>query len=173
MFLAAVMALVLQCGTATAALIIIYFTPPIGLECRSLGYIAYGALGSLIMFVTIISTIFARISETRKESFIVKGFTAFIAISFRWISFFLSLINGAGLIALCCFQFSHLLDNCYCNATVLGRGVDSYMVISYDGSVSLMRNSRISAIILSGAIMSIYMVFLRVTTILPNDLKDD
>jgi len=174
MFLAAIMALVLQCGTATAALIIIFFTPPIGLECRSLGYIAYGALGSVIMILTIFSTIFARISETRKkESAIVKGFTKFIAIAFRWISFFLALINGVALIALCCLQFSHFLDNCYCNSTILGRGVDSYMVISYDGSVLPMRNSRLAAVILSGAIMSIYMIFLRVTTILPDDLKDD
>jgi len=168
------MALVLQCGTSAAATIIIVFTPPIGLECRSLGYIAYGVLGSVIMFITIISTIFARISETRKkESATLKSFTAFIAISFRWISFFLALINGVGLIALCCLQFSHFLDNCYCNATVLGRGVDSYMVILYDGSVLLMRNSRLAAVLLSGTVMFIYMVFLRVMTILPNDLKDD
>ena len=126
------------------------------------------------MFITIISTIFARISETRKkESATLKSFTKFIAIFFRGISFILALINGVGLIALCCFQFSHFLDNCYCNATFLGRGVDSYMVISYDGSVSSMRNSRLAAVLLSGTVMFIYMVFLRFMTDLPNDLKDD
>ena len=151
------MALILQCGTAAAAAIIIIFTPPVGLECRSLGYIIYGGVSIVIMFLGIISTIFARISETRKESTIVKSFTAFIAIAFCWISYFLALINGVGLITLSCFQFAHFLDDCYCNASVLGRGVDSYIVVFYDDSKITMRVSRLAATLLSAAVMSMYM----------------
>ena len=65
MFNASILALVLQCGTAAAATIIIVFTPTVGLGCRSLGYILYGAIAVLIMFFTIVSTILTRISETR------------------------------------------------------------------------------------------------------------
>jgi len=174
MFKAAIMGLVLQCGTIAGAMIIIVFTPTVGLGCRSLGYTIYGGIAIIIMFLTIISTIFARISETREErSFVVKGFAAFIAIALRWISFLLALINGVGLIALSCFQFSHLLDNCYCNASVLSRGTDSYMIIFYNGSVTTMRNSRLFAILISGTVMLFYMVFLRLMTLLPRDLDDN
>jgi hypothetical protein len=174
MFSAAIMAIILQCGTAAAATIIIFFTPPLGLECRSIGYIAYAVIAVFIMLLNIISTIFARISETREaRSTFAKGFTAFIAISFRWISFQLALINGVGLIALCCFQFANFLDSCYCNASVLSRGTDSYIIISYDGSTAAMRISRIVAVLVSGVVMATYMLFLRLVSTLPDDLCDD
>jgi len=155
------MALVLQCGTTAAATIIIVFTPTVGLGCRSLGYIIYGGVAIIVMFLNIISTIFARISETREDRFtVVKGFTSFIAIALRRISFLLALINGTALIVLSCFQFSHFLDNCYCNGSVLSRGTDSYVIVFYNGSVTTMRNSRIVGTVLSGFVMAIYMVFL-------------
>jgi len=161
MFNALFFALILQCGTTAAAMIIIIFTPTIGLGCRSLGYALYGGVAIVIMFLTIISTIFARISETRKKrSGIVKKFTAFIAIALRRISLFLAFINAAGLIVLSCFQFSHFLDNCYCNASVIGRGTDSYFLTSYQGWVSTMRTARTSATALAVATMGTFMIFL-------------
>jgi hypothetical protein len=167
------MAIILQCGTAAAATIIIVFTPPLGLECRSIGYIAYAVLAIVVMFFNMISTIFARISETREKiSTFAKGFTAFIAISFRWISIWLAVINGVGLIALCCFQFSHFLDNCYCNASVLGRGPQSYIVVVFDGSTATMTNTRLIAVLLSAVVMAIYMFALRLVSSLPKDLDD-
>ena len=173
MFNAAIMALVLQCGTTAAAMIIVVFTPTVGLGCSSLGYTVYGGTAIVIMSLSIISTVFARISETREErSAVVKGFTAFIAITLRWISFLLALINGVGLILLSCLQFARFLDNCYCNASVFSRGTDSYMIILYNGSATTMRNSRLVATFLSGTVMSIYMVSLRLMTLLPNDLDD-
>jgi len=174
MFKAAIMALILQCGTAAAAAIIIIFIPPLGLECRSLGYILYGGVSIVIMFLSIISTIFARISETRKErSTTVKDFTESIAIAFCRISYSLALINGVGLILLSCFQFARFLDNCYCNASVIGRGADSYIVVFYNGSEITMRNSRLAATLLSAVVMFIYMVILWRMTLLPDDLLDD
>jgi len=62
MFNAAVMALILQCGTAVAATIIVVFTPTVGLGCCSLGYIIYGRTAIVTMFLNITSTNFARIS---------------------------------------------------------------------------------------------------------------
>jgi len=166
------MALILQCGTTVAATIIMIFTPTVGLGCRSLGYIIYGGTAVVILFLNIISTIVARISETRERSTVVKAFTAFIAIAFRRISFLLALANGTGLIVLSCFQFSHFLDNCYCNASVLSRSADSYMTVLYDGSVTAMRNSRIVGTVLSGVVVGIYMIFLRFMTSLPVNIND-
>jgi len=173
MFHAAIMALILQCGTTIAATLIIVLTPPFGLECYSLGYVAYGTIGIVIMFLSIISTIFARISETRKESAASKGVTAIVAIALRRISFLLALANGVGLIASSCLQFSHLLDNCYCNARVLSHGASSYIIVFYDGSIGAMRYLRFVAILISGIGIFVYMVFLRLVTMLPHRLNDN
>ena len=161
MFLASIFALVLQCGTTAAAAIIVIFTPTIGVGCRSLGYIIYGAIALAILFLTIVSTICAHISETRIGPFtIIKNFTAFIAVALRRISLYLVFINAVGLIVLSCFQFSHFFDNCYCNASVIGRGMDSYIIISYEGWASTMRTARIVATVLAAVSMAIYMISL-------------
>jgi len=172
MFNASVFALILQCGITAAAAIIIVFTPTVGLGCRSLGYIVYGGIAIVIFFLTITSTIFARISETRHEkSTIVKNFTAFIAIALRRISLLLAFMNATGLIVLSCFQFSHFLDNCYCNASVLGRGTaNSYVLTTYEGLVSTMKTARISATALSAMSMATYMIFLWLMSSLPADI---
>jgi len=166
------MALILQCGTTIGSTLIIVLTPPFGLECYSPGYVAYGTIGIDIMFLSIISTIFARISETRKESAATKGFTAFIAIALRRTSFLLALANGAGLIVSSCLQFSHLLDSCYCNARVLTHGASSYIIVFYDGPIGAMRYLRFVAILISGISIFTYMVFLRLVTMLPHRLNE-
>jgi len=171
MFSASVFALILQCGTTAAAAIIVVFTPTVGLGCRSLGYIIYGGIAIIILFLTIISTVFARISETRGErSLTVKGFTAFIAIALRRISLLLALINTTGLLVVSCFQFSHFFDSCYCNASVLGRGADSHIIIYYEGWVSTMRTARIAATTLAAAAMAVYMIFLWLMSALPAEI---
>jgi len=162
MFNATIMALVLQCGTTVAATVIIVFTPPSGSGCRPLIYAAYGGASIVIMFLNIISTIFTRISETRKGLAFVKCFTGFIATTLRRISFLLAFVNGVGLIVSSCFQFAHLLDGCSCNVSFPGAGS-----ISPDW----MRNSRIIATAVSAGVMAIYMVFLWFMTRLPDDLE--
>ena len=164
--------LILQCGTTAAAAIIIIYTPTVGLGCCSLGCIIYGTIAIVIMLLSVISTVSARISETREErSPDIKAFTAFIAITLRRICFLLALINGTGLILLSCFQ-SNPLDNCYCNASVTNRGTDPYMIVFYNGSVTTMKNSRIGGTILSGAVVAVYAIFLLFTSALPADADD-
>jgi hypothetical protein len=168
MFNASVAALTLQCGITAAAAGIVIFTPTIGLGCRSLAYIIYGGLSIVIMYLSMISTILARISETRKEtSAFVKSLTKFFAIAIRRICLLLALLNMAGLILISCLQFSNFLDNCYCNASVLGRGTDSYIIISYFGWLNTMRTARIIATAVAGGSMFVFMVFLWLMSALP------
>ena len=172
MLCASILALILQCGTTVSATIIIVFTPTVGLGCRSLGYTIYGGIALLILLFTTTSTIFARISETRRGSsrFSIKAVTGFIAVALRRISLSLAIINATGLIVLSCFQFSHFLDNCYCNSSFIGRGTDSYMIVSYEGWVTTMRTARIVGTVLSAASMAIYMIFISVLSTLPSGI---
>ena len=147
------------------------FTPMVGVGCRSLGYLIYGAIALLIMFLTIISTISARIAETRdKRSPTVKSYATSIAVTLRWMCLILAFVNATGLILLSCFQFSNFLDNCYCAASVIGRGTNAFVIINFEAWISTMRNSRIGATILAGFSMSIYMVFLWFVSSLPEDI---
>ena len=171
MFSASIFAFILQFGVTAAATIIVIFTPTVGLGCYSLGYILYGVISLFILYLTIASTIFVRISETRHErSIIVKRFTAFIAIAFRRTSLFLAFLNAAGLITFVFFQFTNFLDTCYCYASVTGLGVDSYVVATFDGWISVMRTSRILATILAAASMATYMIFLRIMSAFPSEI---
>ena len=163
MFNALIPALILQCGTTAAAIIIIVFTPTTGLGCRPLGYALYGGTAILISSLAIIPTIFVRnTSETRddKRSHIIKSFTAFLAITFHRVSRSLALINATGLVVISCLQLSHLINNCYCNVSIIGRGTGSSILVSLEAWISTMRTSRIAGAVLSAACMAIYMIFL-------------
>ena len=165
------MAFILQFGVTAASTIIVVFTPTIGLGCYSLGYILYGVLSLLVLYLTMASTILARISETRNErSIAVKRFTAFIAIAFRRMSLLLAFINTTGVIFFFFSQFSRLVGTCYCHASVVGRGKNSYVVVTYDGWLSVMRTSRILASILAAGSMATYMIFLRVMSSFPSEI---
>ena len=166
MFGAMIPALILQCGITVAATVIIFFTPTVGMGCRSLGYLIYGGLAIVIMFLAILSTIFARISETRDttRSPSVKYSTALIAIILRRFYFSLALINATGLIVMSCFQFSRFLANCYCNASVIGRGTGSYVTIGPGKWITVTTNSRIAGTVLSAVSMATYMIFIALVT---------
>ena len=61
-------------------------------------------------------------------------------------------------------QFSNFLENCYCMASVIGRGTDSCIVMTLDGWASTMLNSRIASTIFSAVSMATYMIFLWFTS---------
>jgi hypothetical protein len=173
MFGACVAALILQCGTSTATFVTEYFSPRVGLGCRSLGYTLYGSVSVLILFFTIISTILARLSETRtNESAELKSIPGFIAITLRRLCLVLAFVNTAGLIAMSCFQFSRFIDTCYCNASVIGDGTNSYIVqIHYPWTTTII-HSRVAAIAAAGGCMAIYMFFLWFASALPGRVED-
>ena len=170
MFRAAVFALLLQCGITGAAVVIIVYTPTIGLGCRSLGYTAYGVIAILIMFLTIISTILARISE-KGESRPVKSVTAFFAIALRWICYSLALVNSVGLIVLSCIQFSNFFNTCYCNSSVIGRGTNTYIVIILQDWIPTMKHTRAIGIGTAATSIFIFMVALGLISSQPEEMK--
>ena len=144
MIYAAIFALILQCGITGAATIIIVYTPTIGLGCRSLGYTAYGGLAIIIMFLTMFSTVLARIWETRKDNhyFLLKWIAMPLAITIRCTCLVLAFLNSVGLIALSCLQFSNFLSNCYCNSSALSNGTNAYVVVTLTDWITTMTKYR-------------------------------
>ena len=178
MFKSVIFALLLQVGITGAAMVIMVFTPTVGLGCRSLAYTIHGGIAILIMFLSIISTILTRISETRQgethqgETPHVEGVTAFFAITLRWICYMLALINSVGLIVLSCLQFSNFLDNCYCNSSVLSKGTNTYIIIILQDLVPMMRDYRAVGIGISAGTIFIFMFALSLISTPPKESKD-
>ena len=165
MFIASIFALILQCGTTPAAAVIISSIPALGVWCRSVAYMIYGGLAVVIMFLTIISTISARISETRaRRPTTVKDFTAFVAIALRRISFLLALANATWLVVCSVLPASGVFNTCYCSATLIGHGMDSYVLILFLNPTLSGEIPRIAATVISVACMTSYMIFLWVTS---------
>ena len=172
MFKSAIFALLLQVGITGAALVVIIFTPTVGLGCRSLGYIVYAGVSIVIMFLSITSTILARFSEMCvDESSRVKGITACFAITLRWICYLLALANSVGLVALSCLQFSNALASCYCNSSVLGNGTDTYIIIDLRGWVTTMRSFRAVGIVIAAGSISVFMISLGLISSPPKEMK--
>ena len=160
MIYAVILGLLLQFGTTGAAVIIIVYTPTVGLGCRSLGYAVYGGLAIIIMFLNIFSTILARFSEIRKDKSFPKSFTKILAIGMRYISWPLALLNSVGIITLSFLQFSNLLSNCYCNSSALGNGTNTYIVVALDDWITYMEDFRAIGILTALACILVFRVSL-------------
>jgi hypothetical protein len=137
LLLASSAAILLQWGTALAAIGIVYYTPTVGLGCRSLSYLLYAVVSTLawIFFVasSIVTHYFSaqrrhspRTSHSRIKS--LKRIRK-LAIWLRRVGKSLSAINVAIIIAACALQFSNVYNECYCNSSVIGLGRRAYDVI--------------------------------------------
>ena len=122
-FLAAILAHVLQWGTTGASILIHIFTPPKGFGCRALTYTIYGAAGTLSFWLLLLSSIFAhkarRQTEGQKRLF-AKRFIGTIAALLRWTGKTIAVMNGLGILIACCMQFGGLYSNCFCSSNLFG-----------------------------------------------------
>ena len=159
-----ILGLLLQFGTTGAAVIILIYTPRTGLGCRSLGYLIYGGVAIIIMFLTILSTILARISEIAQDKSFLERIAGSLAIAIRCICLILAVLNSVGTIVLSCLQFANLLANCYCNASVLGNGANTYIVVIITELIGAMRYARAYGVAAAIGSISVFTISLALTT---------
>ncbi|KAG2143407.1 uncharacterized protein EDB93DRAFT_586519 [Suillus bovinus] len=130
MFVASLLPLALQWATTGAAVLVVYFTPTNGLGCRSLGYIIYGALATIVWAMLVASSIISHYTHSYSGR---SSWSPFFSITMRlakvlsnllrWSGKFLAIINAVWLITASMLQFMGVYNNCYCNSSALGRGV--------------------------------------------------
>ncbi|EGN91772.1 hypothetical protein SERLA73DRAFT_118209 [Serpula lacrymans var. lacrymans S7.3] len=128
MCVASLMALLLQWGTTGAALLGVLYTPTTGLGCRSLAYLTYGIISTLIWMIMVASSVLAHYASHRPKAGSSRV-ALFLSESLCWLGKAMATINGIGIIAVCVFQFSNVFDTCFCNASVFGRGKSAYSVV--------------------------------------------
>ncbi|KAG1757930.1 hypothetical protein EDB19DRAFT_1901418 [Suillus lakei] len=129
MALASCASLALQWGTIGGAFMTKWFTPTIGMGCRSLGYLLYGVVSTLIWMMLLTSSILAHYSAAYSYRASLSARVA-LAIShlLRRMSKLLAIANSIWVIATCVLQYSGVYDTCFCNSSMISRGKDGAYV---------------------------------------------
>ncbi|KAG1719920.1 uncharacterized protein EDB91DRAFT_376648 [Suillus paluster] len=138
MFVASLLPLALQWATTGAAVLVVYCTPTVGLGCRSLGYILYGTMATIVWAMLVMSSILSHYSSSSsnqsRNPLSSVHLARVLSNLLRWGGKFLAIVNAIWIIAASMLQFTNIYDNCYCNSSVLGRGVrDAYFIVITDG----------------------------------------
>lgn len=139
MFVASLLPLALQWATTGAAVLVVYFTPTVGLGCRSLGYLIYGALATIIWAMLVMSSILSHYASSYSDrprspfSSVAVRLVKAVSNLLRWGGKLVAIVNAIWIIAAGMLQFTSVYDNCYCNSSVLGRGAQyAYDIIVFD-----------------------------------------
>jgi len=167
MFIASVFALGLQWGTTGSAALILISTPTTGLGCRSGSYILYGTVSTMIWLVLLLSSYLAHHAKLRHDCgvphsginsvTVAEGLATFL----RRLSILVAGLNTLGIVLACVFQFSNFYSTCYCNSSVLGRGVqDAYIIIAAGYNFNHMKGPWIGGIVLAGGCVFVFLFFL-------------
>ncbi|KAG1757929.1 hypothetical protein EDB19DRAFT_1901417 [Suillus lakei] len=123
MALASCASLALQWGTVGGAFIVEWFTPTTGMGCRSLGYLLYGVVSTLIWMMFLISSILAHYSAAYSNR---ESLSARVSLSFshllRRMGKLLAIANSLWVILTCILQYSGFYDTCFCNSSMISRG---------------------------------------------------
>ncbi|KAG2344915.1 hypothetical protein BDR05DRAFT_982310 [Suillus weaverae] len=140
-FVASLLPIALQCATTGAAVLIVYFTPTVGFGCRSLGYIIYGTLATMVWAMLVMSSIISHYlhSYSGRSSWsplfsITMRLAKVLSNLLRWGGKFLATVNAIWAVTASMLQFADVYDSCYCNSSMLGRGVQhAYDIVVTDG----------------------------------------
>ncbi|KAE9382848.1 hypothetical protein BT96DRAFT_1027489 [Gymnopus androsaceus JB14] len=149
MIISSILALMLQWGTAGAAIFVVWETPTRGLGCRSLCYLIYAFISTVVWALLLLSSIlahystFATTSRTRlagKFSIIIRRFGKTLAA-----------VNAIGILMSCMFQFSAFFNRCWCDSSALSLGAAKAfnVIIFTNDDISSMRAAWIGGVFLA------------------------
>ncbi|KAJ7439336.1 hypothetical protein FB451DRAFT_1344268 [Mycena latifolia] len=163
------LALALTWGTIGAAVIVVWFTPTIGLGCRSGAYILYGGVSVLVWMMLVTSSALAHYST---QSVGVRGKAVYtrstriagkVSIFLRRLGKVLASCNAVWIVLACIFQFSSFFDSCYCNSSKLGLGSFAYYVIDLvSADLTTMKTAWIGGVALAGGCSILFVAWVNI-----------
>ncbi|KAJ7832192.1 hypothetical protein B0H13DRAFT_2256539 [Mycena leptocephala] len=169
-FVSSLLALALTWATTGAAVIVVFFTPTIGLGCRSGAYILYGAASTVVWMLLVTSSALAHYSTHVTTN--IEGLQVYtrstriagsLAIVLRRVGKVLAACNAVWIVLACIFQFSSFFDRCYCNSSVLGLGRLAYDVIQLvPADISALKTAWIGGVALAGGSSILFVVFVNI-----------
>jgi hypothetical protein len=167
-FISSVLALLLQWGTAGAAMVVAWFTPTKGIGCRTASYILYASLSTLVWMMLLTSSILTHYCAARgPDGRIIhdqsRKVAKFMSISLRRVGKIIAASNAVWIILACLFQFASFYDRCFCNSSVFSLGSHAYNVIMLVADdISSLRTAWIGGFCLAAASSSIYFLVIAI-----------
>jgi hypothetical protein len=150
--MASIMAILIQWGTTGSGVLTAYLIPVVGISCRSGGWLVYGAIGTLIWILLVISAqMSARWSRQNwirmrsadhppppPMSLRLLGSTAVVI---RLLAKFLAILNTVWILLTSFFEFSGFFSRCWCNADVLSYGAQRAWILVFPSNEVIARVS--------------------------------
>ncbi|KAG1803262.1 hypothetical protein EV424DRAFT_1474584 [Suillus variegatus] len=125
MFVASLLPLALQWATTVSAVLVVYFTPTIGLGCRDLGFLIYGTLATIVWAMLVMSSTLSHYASS---------LTKVVSNLLRWGGKLVAIINAIWIIVAGMLEFAGTYNTCYCNSNALGRGAqNAYNIVLRNG----------------------------------------
>ncbi|KIK58771.1 hypothetical protein GYMLUDRAFT_245855 [Collybiopsis luxurians FD-317 M1] len=170
---ASFMALLLQWGTAGAAIFVVWQTPTKGLGCRSGSYLIYAVFSTAVWALLLLSSILSHYSTLNFPSRDLREteryharaeLAAMLSVFLRRLGKTLAAANTAWILTTCIFQFSAFFDRCYCDSSALGLGfAKAYNVIQFTSvDLSTMRAAWIGGVFMAIGSAALYVGFINV-----------
>jgi len=138
----------------------------LGLGCRSVSYLIYGALSTLVWGMLIASSILTYYSTNAQGHNILVRVARWLSIFLRRLGKVIAGLNAVWIVATGLFQFSNFYDRCYCNSNIMAVGRDAAHVIVSLASVDTgaMHAAQIGGFSLAAAASTIFAGFVGLFT---------
>ncbi|KAF8801073.1 hypothetical protein BYT27DRAFT_7174661 [Phlegmacium glaucopus] len=175
MFIASALALMLQWGTAGAAIMDVWFTPTRGLGCRSAAYFLYAVLSTLVWVLLVTSSILTHLytlttpgpRARRHNGSIVYRWSRravrHFSIFFRCLGKVIAAFNSILVVLTCVFQFGNFFNRCYCNSSVFWLRDHAYNVITLSqDDITSLRSVWIGGVSLAAGTAVLFVLFVNV-----------
>ena len=143
----------------------------LGLGCRSVSYLIYGALSTLVWMMLLTSSVLTYYS-TNAPTNSFRGHVILVRVA-RSLSIFLrrfgkviAAFNAVWIVVTGLFQFSGFYDRCFCNSNIIRVGRHAAYVIISLASVDMgsMRAAQISGFSLAVVASGIFAAFVGLVT---------
>jgi hypothetical protein len=134
-----------------AAILIQYETPPVGLGCRSLTFVIYGAISTIVFLSLFLASILSHCARARPKSHsrTILGFSASVL---RRTGKFIGVANGLALTAVCLMMLAGAYDNCFCLANVFAGPRVADKIIEFTDVISI---SSVYKFCISGTVIAV------------------
>lgn len=163
---ASLLSLMLQWGTAAAAIVVVWYTPTRGLGCSSGSYVLYALTSTVIWALMVLSSAMAHYAtipphQQQHAQFDASTSGAALAsVALRRVGKLLAALNAIWIVVTCLLQLMGIFNSCYCNSSVLGLGSKAYTVIIFNqGDMQSLTGAWIAGVLLAVGCASGYVGF--------------
>ncbi|KAJ7661854.1 hypothetical protein B0H17DRAFT_1337114 [Mycena rosella] len=157
-------ALLLTWGTISGAMLLQFFTPTIGLSCRSGSYLLYACVSTLVWVLLILSSFLSSVPwHTDSSRSRTSPLAGRAAVLLRRSGKILAGMNATWIVLTCLFQFTGIYDSCWCTSSHLYLGARAYSVlILTPADIAALWYPVVGATLLASGVVIAFITFINV-----------